>query len=160
TGEWTLAEPLERQVLAAQSRLRVQDQSVTTQAQLDLLATLLNSPRSESRAVEALELARKVIKIDPEDPYLIAEMVLAEYRSGHAKDSVAVLNAAIQKDKDVTPRIYFVLAMAQWQAGDKIAAEHNYAIGLQGIKTAAKFDSSDRSIWMEAATLMRKALPH
>jgi serine/threonine protein kinase/tetratricopeptide (TPR) repeat protein len=158
-GQWTLAEPLERRVFGTQTRLQA-DPNQMLQAQVDLLTTILNSPnRSESRANEALELARKVVKADPDNPYLNAALGLAEYRSGHAQGAMGVLNEAIEKEKDPIPRIYFVLAMAQWRAGKRAEALNSFSKGVEGMKAASSLHSSDKVIWTESATLLGKPLP-
>jgi eukaryotic-like serine/threonine-protein kinase len=159
-GQWALAEPLERKVYQIQVRLHGEDPNAANQAQVDLLTTLLCSPvRSETRANEALQLARKVIEADPEDPSLNMLLGLSEYRAGHAQEAIRDLNRVIQKDKDPLPRVYFALAMAQWRIGNRAEASRSFLKGVQSTRAASNFSHSDRVFWADAATVLGRTPP-
>lgn len=154
-GQWTLAEPIERKVCDVQTRLHEQDPNATVQAQVDLLTTLLSSPnRSESRSIEALQIAHKVIETDPEDTSLNMLLGLSEYRAGHAKEAVRTLNKVILKDKDTLPRTYFALAMAQWQLGNRTEASRSFSQGVQRMSSISTVNQSDNAFWADAASVL------
>jgi tetratricopeptide (TPR) repeat protein len=106
-----------------------------------------------------LDLARRVIKSDPNDPDLPRMLGLAEYRSGHWNEATNVLSKAIERDNDPGPRIYFLLAMAEWRRGDRTEALHNFSRGLEGMKGDSNPTYQTRALRSEAAALLGQPLP-
>lgn len=156
----TLAEPLERQVLEIETRFYGPNDQNTVQAEIDLAtAILIGSNRSKSRMDEALDLARKAIKSDPNDPALLRTLGLAEYRSGHWKEATSILRKAIEMDKDPGPVIIFLLATSEWRLGDRTEALHNYSKGMESMKGDSHPTYLTRALRSEAAALLGQPLP-
>lgn len=159
-GQLTLAEPLERQVLEIQTRLQGPNDPSAPPGTDDLAtAILIGSNRSKSRVNEALELARRAIKADPNDIYSLETLGLAQYRIGNWNEAINAVGTAIERDKSPSPDLYFVLAMAQWRHGDRTEALQNFSKGVEGKKRSSVPNFPQRELWSEAAVLLGKRPP-
>jgi serine/threonine protein kinase len=156
-GQSAQAEPLLRQALEVQTRLYGQnDRNVLVTSTYLAAAILLGTNRSESRVKEAVELARRAFKADPDGDTFIVTFALAEYRSGHQIEATNILKPLQDVDE---PQVQFLLAMTQWRQGNRTGALHSFSKGVDGMKQNSNPIYPVKPLWAEAAALLRKAPP-
>jgi serine/threonine protein kinase len=159
-GKIAEAEPIARQALEIETRfLGPKHVSTIFTASILVRIILIGSNRSKGRVNEALGLARAVESDSDEVDGGIEALGLAEYRSGHLKETINLLSKLIEPGKSPKPDVYFLLAMAKWRHGDRAAAHHDYAKGVEGLKDSSIPNFPERALRSEAATLLRKSPP-
>ncbi|HEV2381942.1 MAG TPA: tetratricopeptide repeat protein [Terriglobia bacterium] len=107
---------------------------------------------------EALEAARRAVKLAPDEAAYYNTLGLAEYRNGLWDEAIGTLNKSAEMDKGSEPTDFFFLAMAHWARGDKAEAEQFFQ---RAVDRASKgvADAERRMFWAEAAELMGKPAP-
>jgi uncharacterized protein HemY len=107
----------------------------------------------------ALGLARRAIKLSPEDDYILNTLGLAEVSNGLWDEAIATLTKSSATSKGSNPTDFLFLAMAYQGRGDKAEAEKNYAHGAEMARKSAASDPDLRMLWAEAATDLGKPVP-
>ena len=74
----------------------------------------------------AVELAKRAVKLSPQDGGIWNTLGIARYRAGEFKSAVADLEKSIQLRKGGSSHDFFFLAMAHWQLGNKDQARKWY----------------------------------
>ncbi len=107
---------------------------------------------SEQERSEALEHARRAVALDPKDGDFRTTLALAEYRTGHWAESIALT-------KGVDGSNGFFLAMALWQKGEKDEARKCFdkAVAWAREKDPKNVDLDE--FWAEAAKLLGQPGP-
>ena len=128
---------------------------------LNSLAWLLATApdRCRRRPAEALELARRAVKEDPNTATNYNTLGVALYYNGLWDESIATLKKSIEMSKGTDPTDFFFLAMAYWRRGDRKEAERSFHRAVEGAKKDAPGLWEWRMIWAEAAELMGKPRP-
>lgn len=111
------------------------------------------------RPAEALELARRLIKLAPGDANNLNTAGLAEVRNGLWDDAIATLKRAVELHKGSDPMDFPFLAMACQGHGDKAEAERNFTRRADLASKTAAGDTDLRMLWGEAAEALGKPGP-
>jgi eukaryotic-like serine/threonine-protein kinase len=124
----------------------------------DLAWFLLTVPDQRSRRPqEALELARKSVKLageNPGDEYNTLGLALVRNRLWD--EAISTLKKSVEFNKGSEPTDFFLLAMAYQGNGAAAEAERNLALGAGLAQKAASNDSDTRELWAEAAKALGK----
>ena len=158
-GKHAEAEALRSQALEIQRR--VLKGRPNDPASLNALAWSLASAPDLGlrRPEEALEAARRAVKLAPDEAADYNTLGLAEYRNGLWDDAILTLNKSAELDKGSQPTDFFFLSMAHWKRGDKAEAARFFQQGVDMANSRASVDSELRMFWAEAAELMGKPAP-
>jgi serine/threonine-protein kinase len=114
---------------------------------------------NDAERKEALEHARRAVKLSPEDGDYQTALAMAEYRAGHWPESIAAAERSIALAKDDNATRGFFLAMALWRQGAK---ERSGPVFDQAVLAARKNDTGNaRALahWREAAELLGQPGP-
>jgi serine/threonine-protein kinase len=79
----------------------------------------------------SLQHARQAVELAPENARYLSTLALSTLRSGNADEAVELLDRARSLRGDWIDRDYYVLAMAQYEAGDPDQAQQSLAAGTQ-----------------------------
>jgi serine/threonine protein kinase len=124
----------------------------------DLAWFLLTVPDQRlRRPQEALELARKSVKLageNPGDEY--NTLGLALVRNKLWDEAISTLKKAVEFNKGAEPADFFLLAVAYQGNGVRAEAERNLALGADLARKAASNDSDTKELWAEAAKALGK----
>lgn len=107
--------------------------------------------RNPNRAVE---LARKVVEIAPNDGIVLNTLGTALYRTGDWKGSVTALEKSLDLMSSHKSFNWFFLAMANWQLGHKDEARKWYDKAVLWMDKNMPKDEELRRFRAEAAELM------
>jgi len=159
-----LATTLQEQEKYAQAEALYRDYlagAPNSPVRMNALAWYLVSARDprQWRPLEAVDLARRVVKGAPDTDGAFNTLGLAEYRAGHWDQAIESLNRAVQMDGNSDPTNFFFLAMAHWRRGDKAEAQSFLERGAQAARTKLVNNSQWRPFWAEAAALLGKPGP-
>jgi tetratricopeptide (TPR) repeat protein len=75
--------------------------------------------KSRRKPTEAITYAKKAIDLQPNNPYFLADLGVAQYAAGQWSEALATLTKADQMIDSGDHRHRFFLAMAQWRTGNK-----------------------------------------
>jgi hypothetical protein len=81
-------------------------------------------------------------------------LALAEFRSGHWRESLAASERSLELKKGDDAFAWFLLAMAHWQLGEKDKASNWFNKAVDWAKRKAPGDTELRRLWSEAAKLL------
>jgi serine/threonine protein kinase/tetratricopeptide (TPR) repeat protein len=116
---------------------------------------LANCPDASLRDPgQAVELAKKAVEKKPEEGGYWNTLAMAHYRAGAWQPAVTALEKGMQLRNGGDSSDWFVLAMAQWQLGEKDKARQWYERGVQWMKKNQPDDEDLRRLKVEAATLL------
>lgn len=80
----------------------------------------------------AVEVAQKALEQDPQrKKVLLNTLGVAQYRAEKWQDAIATLDQALKETNGGTSFDFFFLAMAEWQLGNKDAAQRWYAQAIE-----------------------------
>jgi tetratricopeptide (TPR) repeat protein len=113
----------------------------------------------QRRPAEALPLARRAVKAEPDNGDLCNALGLVEYRNNHWDEAISSLNRSVDLDKGAQPTDFFFLAMAHWRRGDKSEAEQFFQRGVGEASKKEMTDPQSRMFWSEAAGVLGKSGP-
>lgn len=129
-------------------------------SQNDLAWILLTAQDAKLRnPAEALDYARRAVKIAPDAGGYQNTLGLALVRNGLWEEAIATLNKAVTLDKRADYSDFLFLAMAYQGHGDKAEAQRNFALGVDMASKLPKTDSDSRTFWAEAAKALSKPGP-
>jgi serine/threonine-protein kinase len=129
-------------------------------ATLQLASMLCYCPDSQLRDPSAaLELARKAVKLAPDDPNSWIVLGVAYYRTQAWEAAIGALQKALRmpearRNSGEAYALYF-LGMAQWQLGRQEEAKQTYGQAAQSMEGGfRKHNSLERAMQAEAASLL------
>lgn len=98
---------------------------------LNLLAWLFATAQDPGlqRPAEAVALAQRAVKLKPANPDYWNTLGVAHYRQGDIKGAIEALTKSLGLRQGGGACNEFFLAMAHWQAGDKVRARKEYDQG-------------------------------
>jgi tetratricopeptide (TPR) repeat protein len=111
------------------------------------------------RPGEALDLARRSVKLAPEEVDLLDTLGLAELRNGLWDEAISTLNKSIAKKNGSQLHDFLFLAMAYHGRGDNAEAEKSYARGAELARKDGTTDPELRMLWAEVAADLGKPAP-
>lgn len=120
-------------------------------------AYLTVNPASARRPREALELARRCVKLAPEDPDVLNTVGLAEVRNGLWDEAIRSLEKAASLHRGESATDYLFLALAYHGRGDKADSDTNYERGAR-LALAAPEDKETQALWRETAVELGKPI--
>ena len=127
----------------------------------DLAWFLLTVPDQRlRRPQEALELARKSVKLageNPGDEYNTLGLALVRNRLWD--EAISTLKKSMEFNKGAEPADFFLLAVAYQGNGAEAEAERNLTLGADLAQKAASNDSDTRALWGEAAKALGQPGP-
>jgi serine/threonine protein kinase/TPR repeat protein len=104
----------------------------------------------------AVELAQKAVGIEPKNGELWKTLGAAQYRAGNWQAALIATNKSIELRRDgVGARDWFVLAMINWQLGDKERARSWYDKAVQWMKDHESKDQELQQFQDEASKLLK-----
>jgi serine/threonine protein kinase len=109
------------------------------------------------RPQEALDLARRAVRVAPDPSPYYNTLGLAEYRNGLWDEAIVTLNKSAEANKGSEPADFFFLSMAHWKHGDKDEAERFFQRGVDGSNKSG--GAKLKMFWAEAAELLGKPAP-
>jgi tetratricopeptide (TPR) repeat protein len=150
-GRWAEAEA------AFQEALRSLPKAAITNSNLAWL--LSNCPDTKFRDIpRAVQLAKKATAVAPGWAFGWATLGVARCRAGQWKEAVADLEKATRLPPDPNNTSLrasqFVLAMAQWQSGDKEKAGKTFSKAVEWMDQHRPEDAELRRFRAEAAALL------
>jgi tetratricopeptide (TPR) repeat protein len=106
-------------------------------------------------AKEALALAKKAVKLAPHFKLFRNTLALAQYRTGDFKEAKNTLDASMARAKGGDCWDWFLLAMVQWQVGEKEQARQWFDRAAKQMEEP-RFSSSQvgRALRAEAAKVL------
>jgi tetratricopeptide (TPR) repeat protein len=110
-------------------------------------------------ATEALRHARAAVALDPTSAETYNTLALAEFRSGHWKESVAASEKSMALRKGPDASDWFLQALAHWQNGAKDEARRWFDKAVGWTREQAPQSAELRQIWTEAAELLGQPGP-
>ena len=108
---------------------------------------------------EALEHSRKAVKLAPKSGDYFNTLALAEYRAGHATESIAAGERSMTLRNGGDASDWFFLAMAHWQKREKDRARKWFEKAVAWAKEKDPKNAELRQFWKEAAALLGQAAP-
>jgi uncharacterized protein HemY len=81
---------------------------------------------SSGDLAEAVELAKKAVKLAPDVGVYWNTLGVAHYRAGHWQEALTALTESMRMRKGGGPHDWFVLAMVHWRLGHRVEAQHWY----------------------------------
>ncbi len=105
---------------------------------------------NERKPDQAVELAKQAVQLCSNNVYCWNTLGTAQYRAGHWKESAEAFEEVRRLGKTPT----FILAMAQWQLGEKETAHRSFQETLLEVNTNFPDDQQLRSMQAEAEKLM------
>jgi tetratricopeptide (TPR) repeat protein len=112
------------------------------------------------RPQEALELARKSVKLAGENPGKEYNTLgLALIRNKLWDEALTTLNKSVEFNKGSEPTDFFFLAMVYQSRGARADAEGNFARGADLARKMGRSDPDTRELWAEAAKALSKPGP-
>jgi tetratricopeptide (TPR) repeat protein len=103
------------------------------------------------RPADALEIARRLVTISPNNADYENTLGLAEVRNGLWDDAIAALDQCVKGHNGTNATDFLFLAMAHQGRGDKAEAEKNYARGAEMASKTAANNAELTMLWSEAA---------
>jgi eukaryotic-like serine/threonine-protein kinase len=101
----------------------------------DLAWKLLTAPDTrERRPAEALETARRALKLSPDNGHYLNTLGLAEVRNQEWQEAIATLEKSAQENKGKDATDFLFLAMAYQGSGDRALAGTNYEHAVKMIE--------------------------
>jgi eukaryotic-like serine/threonine-protein kinase len=111
------------------------------------------------RPREALDLARRSVKLAPEEVDLLDTLGLAELRNRLWDEAIATLNKSIAKKNGSQLYDFLFLAMAYHGRRDNAEAEKSYVRGAELARKDGTTDPELRMLWAEVAADLGKPAP-
>jgi uncharacterized protein HemY len=113
----------------------------------------------QRRPVEALPLARRAAREEPDTSDFCNTLGLVEYRNDHWDEAISSLNRAVELNKGAEPTDFFFLAMAHSRRGDKSEAEQFFQRGVEAANKKETISPELKMFWSEAAGVLGKPGP-
>ncbi len=111
------------------------------------------------KPAEALEIARKAVKLAPDNADYENTLGLAEVRNRLWDEAIDALDKAVKGHNGSDATDFLFLAMAYQGRGDKAKADENYARGAEMASKAAANNAELTMLWNEAAKNLGKPAP-
>jgi len=121
------------------------------------LATLSQAKLRDPR--RAVELAEKGVQLAPANGGIWNTLGIARYRAGDLKPAISDLEKSMQLSSGGSSFDYFFLAMANWQLGDRAAAQAWYDKGMRWMQAKSPRNVELSRFRAEAAKLLGIAEP-
>jgi tetratricopeptide (TPR) repeat protein len=103
---------------------------------------------------EAVALAKRAVELAPNDFVSVWTLGVAHYRAGDWKAAIAALEKSKELRNGGASNVWFFLAMAHWQLGEKNTAREWYDRAVQWMDKNQPRDEGLRRLQAEAETLM------
>src|SRR5262249_17893279 len=103
--------------------------------------------------------ARAAVALDPKSAETYNTLALAEFRSGHWKESVAASEESMALRKGPDASDWFLQALARWQNGEKDEARRWVDKAVGWTREQAPRNAELRQLWTEAAELLGQPGP-
>jgi tetratricopeptide (TPR) repeat protein len=116
------------------------------------LATCLDSEFCDPERVA--ELASQALKIAPSDESVWHTLGVARYRAGDWRSAIEALNKSMELRNGGTGMDWFLLAMAEWQSGNRDAAREWYEKALDWMENHRPADKELIHVRDEATALL------
>ena len=101
----------------------------------------------------------QAVELAPEDGQGYVTLSLAEYRVGHWAESLAASEKSLMLFHRGDPSSWFLMALAEWQRGDKEKAVGWFHQAASGMREQNIKNPTARLLWAEAAELLGQRGP-
>ena len=121
----------------------------------ELARFLVQSPASGLRNLErATEFATRATALAPDDSASWHTLGIGHYAAGRWDEARLALEKSAKFGPEGSVSACFLLSMAQWQLGDRIAARRSYRQAVERMGTKSRDDKDLRRLRAEAAALL------
>jgi tetratricopeptide (TPR) repeat protein len=154
TGQNAEAEQIYRRSVAVREQL-AKDSPGEARDRRDLAWLLANCPNQQLRNPDrSVTLAKEAVELAPRGGDCWRTLGVAHYRAGDWQAAVTALNKATELRSGGDSAEWFVLAMAQWQLGDKQQARFWYDRAVRRMDEKHSRDEQLRRWRAEATALL------